>query len=221
MLRSVQASKQSLSHLVTWRADPWPMLVGCRKPAENRRARPIPRLIKWFRRAGLAHRAGTGRPGRLSACLAHANATPAIRRTGLRHAPHPCPARESGLAAAACPGLRPAPAALDRMVPRRRHLRSRRSAAAGRVLQPHERLVAHARPSLFGGTHRRGAGLAHALGPARGQRSGRARPGDQQGPAIRRAGEPRHRHAAHRPGRRARRMSPPPRSATSPVSPSS
>ena len=76
--------------------------------------------------------------------------------------------------------------------------------ARGRVLQPHERLVAHARPPLLCRTDRGGAGLADAVGAPRGQRVRRARSGNQQGAAIRGAGAARHRHAAHGAGRRAR-----------------
>ena len=49
------------------------------------------------------------------------------------------------------PPLRPARAALDRVVPRRGQLRSQRAAARRRVLQPYERLVAYARPPLLAG----------------------------------------------------------------------
>ena len=70
--------------------------------------------------------------------------------------------------------VRAAPVALDRVVPARGQLRSRRPAARGGVLQPHERFVAHARSSFLCRADRLRAGLAGALG-AGAWSTGRAR----------------------------------------------
>ena len=53
-----------------------------------------------------------------------------------------------------------------------------RAAPRGRLLQPHERVVAHPRPPLCRRTDRLGAGLARRARKADRQRAARARPGD-------------------------------------------
>src|SRR5690242_10000817 len=96
---------------------------------------------------------------------------PEVFQRARHHVPHLRHSRKRRLGRAAARRLRRASAAFHRVVHRRGQAGSRPRAAAGRVLQPHERIVAYARPPLRRRAHRRRARVARiAWAPGNQQR---------------------------------------------------